>query len=90
MHKALNTKIRMKYYQLLDVLHKKSDISKARLIEKALDLMASHMEKRSRAEELLEAIEEAEQDFAGGRTKPLDAVLSDIDRKIAARKRISQ
>jgi hypothetical protein len=43
--------------------------------EKDLELMAKHFDKRSRADALLKTIEEAEQDYAAGRTRPLDVVL---------------
>ena len=86
MHKPLNTKINIKYYRLLDAMHKKSDIPKSRLIERSLELMAKHLNRRAKADALLEAIEEGERDYAEGRTKSWDQLKSEIEHDIIVRK----
>ena len=79
MHKPLNTKINIRYYRLLDAMHRKSDIPKSRLIERALEILSKHLSDYDRGLALLKDIEDAERDYAEGRLKTWDQVKKEIE-----------
>ena len=87
MLKPLHVKISEEAFDLLEKMHRVSDIPKSRLVDRALRAVAKDYEDGPKALKLLRAIEKADQDLAEGRARSLEDVIADIEKKRKRKKR---
>lgn len=87
MLKPLHVKISEEAFELLEKMHRVSDIPKSRLVDRALRAVAKDYEDSPKALKLLRAIEEADRDLAEGRARLAEDVFADIEKNLKRRKR---
>jgi hypothetical protein len=87
MLKPLHVKISDEALEILEKVHRSSDIPKSRIVERGIRSVAKEFADIPKALKLLRAVEEAEDDLHEGRARPLEEVVREIRRK-RRRKRV--
>ena len=87
MLKPLHVKISQEAFELLEQIHRLSDIPKSRVVERAIRAAAKEYEDIPKALKLLRAIEQADRDLAEGRARRLEDVIADIKARRRRKKR---
>lgn len=79
MLKAIHVKISEEAFELLETIHRVSDIPKSRVVERAIRAAAKDYEDMPKAIKLLRAVEKAEQELADGRAHRWEDVKVEIN-----------
>lgn len=87
MLKPLHVKISEEAFELLEKMHRVSDVPKSRVVERGIRAVAKDFEDIPKALKLLRAIEDADRDLAEGRARRLEDVIADIEGKPRRKKR---
>ena len=78
MLKPLHVKISEEAFELLEKMHRVSDIPKSRLVDRALRAVAKDYEDSPKALRLFRAIEEADRDLREGRVHSWEDVKDEM------------
>ena len=87
MLKPLHVKISDEAFNLLERMHRVSDIPKSRIVDRALRAVAKDYEDTPKALELLRIIEESERELAEGRAHKWEDVKAEIRAQLKRRRR---
>ena len=87
MLKPLHVNISEEAFELLEKMHRVSDVPKSRVVERGIRAVAKDFEDIPKALKLLRAIEDADRDLAEGRARRLEDVIADIEGKPRRKKR---